>query len=228
MFEISPNTEVIEYLLSGNYKPGHLTTIYGNAASGKTTSCLLAAISCAKKKYKTIFVDTESGFSTKRLEQLTNERNLLDYLFLIQPKSFQEQHHTILKLKKLCNNEKIKLIIIDTIGSHYRVKLNSDYTKINSMLVLQLKNLVRIARDLNKVVIITNQVYSKLGEKDQLGMVGGSIIPHMSRCVIELKKTDQKRFASIVKHKMPTPKTTYYRLGKKIEFEIKEKGLSLV
>ena len=60
-----PIKELIE-----KYESGRLTMIYGNAASGKTTSCLLAAIACARNNGKIIFVDTENSFDSDRLKQL--------------------------------------------------------------------------------------------------------------------------------------------------------------
>ena len=59
-------------------------------------------------------------------------------------------------------------------------------------------------------------------------MVGGTLIPNMSKCIIELNKKDDRRHASIIKYKMSNDKTTHLNLGKKVEFKIKEKGLFLV
>ena len=216
---IHPNNEVIENLID-NYASGHITTIYGNAASGKTTCCLLAALSSAKKD-KVIFVDTESGFDVKRIEQLDPVYNkVLNNIFLIQPKSYQEQHDTIIKLKEICDNDKIKLIIVDTIGNYYRNILNDDPSKVNKMLINQMKTLVRIARDLNKIVIVTNQVYAKMNSNNEITMVGGNIVLNMSKCIIELNKTDL-RYATLTKYKLDDTR----HLDKKIKFEIKEKGL---
>jgi DNA repair protein RadB len=228
-FMFSPNNEVIESLI-GNYKSGNLTTIYGNAGSGKTTCCLLAVIESAKNNHKTIFVDTESSFNINRLKQLyTGDiNNIVENIFLIHPNSFSEQHDTILKLKKICNNEQIKLVIVNTIGKHYRVVLNDSPKKINAMLLTQMMTLVRIARDLNKIVLVTNQVYANMNEKDELKMVGGNIIPNISKCVIKLHKKDSKRYASVVKYKTEKEKTTFYNLGKMVKFEIRQKGMFLV
>ena len=229
-YSINPSNDVISTLIPRGFLSKNLTTIYGNAASGKTTSCLLAAISCVKNNGKVIFIDTEAGFDTNRFKQLIGEDidNVLEKIFLNQPKTFEEQHQIILKLHKLCENAQIKLVIVDTIGKHYRVELSKNPKKTNQMMLEQLKTLVRIARDLNKVVILTNQVYTKIDEKNKLKMVGGTLIPHMSKCIIELNKKDDNRCASVVKYKMLHNKTTYFNLGKKVNFEIKENGLILV
>jgi DNA repair protein RadB len=228
-YMLSPNNSVIEALI-GKYLPGNLTTIYGNAASGKTTCCILASISASKRDGRVVFVDTENGFNIGRLKQLSggNYKKILDDILLIQPETYEQQHKTILNLKKICKNEKIKLVVVDTIGKYYRVQLNKEPKKTNKMMVSQLRTLVQIARDLDKVVLLTNQVYSKMDTADGLKMVGGSMMEHMNKVLIELKKIDSERTAKLVKYKTEKENTTDYNLGKTIKFEIKEKGFFLL
>jgi DNA repair protein RadB len=224
-YSINAKNEVITSLIPA-YNSGSITTLYGNAASGKTTSCLLAAIE-ASKHGKILYLDTESGFNTNRLKQLHSDASLLERIFLVRIKSFGVQHDTILKLHELCNNEKIKLVIVDTIGNHYRVALNNNVKEVNSMMSLQLQILTRIARDLNKVVLLTNQVSSKMNGRNEIQMVGGNMIAKMSKCIIELHKKDEIRYATLVKYKTDIANTSYYKLKKSVKFEIIEKGLIL-
>ncbi|MBW2971037.1 DNA repair protein RadB, partial [Candidatus Woesearchaeota archaeon] len=89
---LAAGSEVFNKLLNGGYQSGILNTIYGPASSGKTTACLLATISCAKLGKKTVFVDTENGFSVERLKQLTQEfQKVLESVTLVTVKSFKEQ-----------------------------------------------------------------------------------------------------------------------------------------
>lgn len=44
------------------YESDIITTIYGPAGSGKTNFSLLAAVSCASKGNKVLFIDTEGDF----------------------------------------------------------------------------------------------------------------------------------------------------------------------
>ncbi len=215
--------------LIGKYESGKLTMIYGNAASGKTTSCLLASIACARNKGKIIFVDTENGFDSERLKQLYygDLKEILDNIFLIQPKTFEEQFETILKLKKLCENESIKLVIVDTIGSLYRKRLSDNPKGINKLMAVQMANLVRIARDLNKVVLITNQVSSKVDGTNDIKMVGGKMMENLSKVIIELKKNDEKKYAKLVKYKYDEENKIHHNLDEKMEFKIKSNGLIL-
>ena len=228
-FSIPCFNEPIKELID-KYESGRLTMIYGNAASGKTTSCLLASIACARNKGKIIFVDTENSFNSERLKQLYygDVKEILDNIFLIQPKTFEEQYETILKLKKLCDNEKIKLVIVDTIGSLYRKRLNENPKGINKMMAEQMANLVRIARDLNKVVLITNQVSAKVDGTNEVKMVGGKMMENLSKVIIKLKKEDNKRYAKLIKYKYDEEDKIHPNLDEKIKFEIKENGLFIL
>lgn len=226
MYTLSPNTKIVETLID-NYESGKITMIYGNSASGKTTCCLLASF-CAEKN-KVIYVDTENTFSVERLEQLYGKdvNKLLDNIFLIQPKSYEEQHDTILKLKSLCNNDKIKLVIVDSIGNHYRNAKQDNHKEINSMMVEQMATLVRIGRDLDKVVLLTNQVVADISGESDFKMVGGKPVYNMCKDIIELNRDiiTKKRTAKLVKKKMDVEKTSFYKLNKKVDFDIEEKGL---
>lgn len=226
MYTISPNTEVISSLIEG-YESGRISVIYGNSASGKTTCCFLACF--AAENNKVIYVDTENSFSADRLKQLygKNIDKLLENIFLIQPKTYQEQHDTILRLKKLCENDKIKLVIVDTIGNHYRNAKQDNHKEINSMMVEQMATLVRIARDLDKVVLITNQVVADISGESDFKMVGGKPVYNLCKDIIELNRDPitKKRTAKLVKKKMDSENTSYYKLGKEVKFDIKEKGL---
>lgn len=217
------------YELIGEYMPGGITAIYGNSASGKTTTCLLAALSCTDSGGKVIFIDTENSFNSDRLKQLyfKDFNNIMDKIFLMQPKSFEEQSSCIINAKKLCEKDSIKLVIVDSIGNHYRNRVNEDHKAINTIMAEQMAELIRIARDLNKIVIVTNQVSSKVDGKDEIKMVGGKFIEKMSRIIIELKNSDEKRYAKLIKYKTEDEKT-HQNIGKKIWFEIREKGLFLV
>ena len=219
------SNNVIDNLIGG-YPSKQVTTIYGNAATGKTTSCLLASIEAAKNS-KVIFIDTELGFNVDRIRQLYdgNIEKIMQNIFLLQPKTFEEQYDLILKTKSLCKSEKIKLVVIDTIGSLYRKFVADNHVQYNGMLLTQMKTLVHIARDMNKAVLMTNQVYAKMDAKDEIKMIGGAITEKISKCIIEFHKIEDKRYATLKKLRTDYENTTHYNLGKKIVFEIKEKGL---
>jgi DNA repair protein RadB len=217
MEELSPNTEVISALI-GHYIPGHVTAIYGPASVGKTTCCLLASIQCAKEGFKAVYIDSENGFSPERFEQLSGGRtDLLNNLFVMKVNSFSKQQKTIEKLDSLAGNEKVKLVIIDTIGNHYRIALKKDAFLANRYMSKQLEVLSNIAAK-GKIVIIANQVYQNIDKFNEITMVGGNMIKNKADCLLELEKQDDRRIAVLKKHYANIP-------VKRIGFEIKENGI---
>ncbi|MBU4493434.1 MAG: DNA repair and recombination protein RadB [Nanoarchaeota archaeon] len=215
--KISSGSEIIDELLDGGYDKV-VTTIYGPAASGKTTLALLAAIQQAKQGKKSIFVDTENGFSVERLKQLSGENfeKVLHNTIIFSIKSFSEQQEKMEKIKLLVDNGKISLVIVDTIGSKYRVKLNEDAYKANKSMDMQLRTLADITRQ-GVPVILTEQVYADLNKNGEISIVGGNMLRNWSKCLIELEKINSKRKAIIRKHESLT--------NKEVLFEIKEKGI---
>jgi DNA repair protein RadB len=212
--------------LINKYQSGKLYTIYGNSATGRSTIATLAAIACAKINFKVIYIDTENKFSPERLKQLYfgDVNEILDNLFLFSPKSYLEQHEMILNVDKLAEKDTIKLIIIDSIGALYRNKLNENPKEINAMMTEQMVKLHRIARDKNKIVLLTNQVYSEM-EGNKIRMVGGKLIEKLSHVIIELNNSNDNIYAKLIKYRMDDSDKKHYMLNKKIFFEIKENGL---
>jgi len=167
---------------------GDFNIIYGPAGSGKTTLCLLASIEQAKNKKKVLYLDTENSFPLERLKQLSKDENIMDYLIILKSNNFKDQHEKIKILKDLVENKKISLIIVDTIGCHYRRLLKHNAELANSMLKIQLN----ILKDLSKEipVMITNQVYSNMAGSFEI--VSGNLIRNYPSLLIKLQKDPRK------------------------------------
>ena len=198
---VSSGSELIDSLLDGGFETDILTTIYGPAGSGKTVLCMLCAVNIARKNKKVIYVDTESGFSTERLKQIALDyKKVLDNMTFLRPVSFDEQKKVFEKLRDLVN-EKIGLIIIDTIAMLYRLELgkNDDVYDVNRELGRQISYLSEIARKKDIPVLVTNHVYADFAEKDKVNIVGGDILKYGSKCLIELQITPSNNRRAILK-----------------------------
>ena len=219
MERLSSGTDVMDSLLEGGYEKDILTTVYGPAGSGKTCSCILAAIS-AVKTGKVIYIDTEGGFSVERLKQITPDyMNVLENMIFLKPVNFDEQKKAFEKLKDLVN-EKISLIVVDTISMLYRVELGKtpDVYRINKELGLQLSFLSEICRKKGIPILISNQVYSNMSEDGGVNTVGGDIMRYSCKCMIEIKNLkNSKRLAILRKHRSIINE-------KEVMFSIVEKG----
>lgn len=207
---ISTGCKELDEVLQGSKE---LTLIYGPSASGKTTLALQAAINYASQGKKVLYIDTEGGFNTERLKQINPDPELLDNILLLRIKEFMEQRVNFRKLKELVEKGKINLVIVDTIGMHYRLYLQKNSYGANLCLKKQLRILNEITKDLNVPVIITNQVYDNV---TGLGVrpVGGDIVFNNCQKWVELQKEPRRRLIL----KKPKPE-------KIIDVMIKSEGL---
>jgi DNA repair protein RadB len=233
--KISAGSFDLNKWLFGGYESGVITMIAGPPGSGKTNFCILATCSQAKKGNKVIFIDTEGGFSPERVRQVVGEnyKDVLNNIFLLEPKSFEEQKKSFQKLLESVKKDQISLIIIDGIAMLYRLELGdavkvgeSEVVKgVNREVANQMRVLAEIARVQNIPIIITNQVYKEFqsdkdwrkGKKAEVNLVGGDLFKYWSKCIIELKVERDRRKAVLIKHRsLPQ---------KEMVFEIKDKGI---
>jgi len=217
---VATGSDVLDELLEGGYEKDAITTIYGPAGAGKTTMALLAAIETAKRGKKTIFVDTEGGFSITRLKQLTeNYKKAFNSIIFLNPTTFEQQHSSIDKLRKLINS-KIGLVVIDTISMLYRLERSvgdESSHEFNRKLGVEIEALTEIARKKKIPVIVTNQVYTNF-ENDRVSVVGGDIIKYGSKCLVEIQQLARnKRRVIVRKHRSIAGEKEAY-------FEIVEEG----
>ncbi|HLC61391.1 MAG TPA: DNA repair and recombination protein RadB [Candidatus Nanoarchaeia archaeon] len=201
-------SRILDEMLNGGYENDIITTIYGPAGAGKTVICILAAMTAVKNGKKVIYVDSEGGFSVERLKQVASSVNddhkeILNGMIFLRPTTFEEQKKSFEKLKDIVN-EKIGIIIVDSIAMLYRLALgkSEDFQEVNRELGRQIGYLTEIARKKNIPVLITNQVYMDFDEKDKVNIVGGDILKYGSKCLIELQITpDGNRRLIIRKHR---------------------------
>jgi DNA repair protein RadB len=215
---ITTGSPVLDDLLNGGYETDIVTTVFGPSASGKSNLAMLAAASHAEGKV--VFVDTESGLSVRRLQQMSDDAEaVLENTMVLQPSSLDEQGAAFEQLKNTLS-ESVNLVVIDSIAMLYRLEIakHSDVKETNQQLAEQIANLIRIARDKTIPVLITNQVYNDFDEDDSVNLVGGDILKYGSKCLIELQRDADIRSATVRKHRS-------MREGKSAEFQIVDEGI---
>lgn len=222
---IGAGSAIIDKLLDGGYETGVITTIYGPAGSGKTNLCMLCVKEVAEEGKTVIYIDTEGSFSVNRFMQVCkNYKKVLEKVILLRPVSFLEQKRALNELRKIVNDQ-IGLIVVDTISTFYRLEVGDGRESIyetNRQFGQQLSALFELASKNNIPIIVTSQVYSSMkGDDSEIRIVGGDILRHSSKCMIELKKENSNRVAILTYHRS-IPE------GKKIAFKITESGISAV
>ena len=210
---IPTGSKILDKMLEGGYEKDVITTIYGPAGSGKTILAMLCSINMARTGKKIIYIDTENSFSIERLKQIARDyKKILDKIVFLKPVSFEEQKKSFERLKDLVN-DKIGLIIVDTIAMLYRLELgqNEEVYEVNRTLGKQISFLSEIARKKNIPILITNQVYSNFEEKGKVNIVGGDILKYGSKCLIELQITPQNnRRVILKKHRSISQEKSFY------------------
>ena len=235
MVKISAGCYDLNKWLKGGYESGVITMIAGSPGSGKTNFTLLVSCSQAKKGNKVIFIDTEGGFSSERVKQISEENyeETMKNILLLEPTSFDEQKKIFSKLLDKIKENHVKLIVVDGMAMLYRLELgevvkskeDDNVRQINREVAKQMRMLAEIARKKEIAVIITNQVYTdflneddwKKGTERKTNIVGGDLFKYWSKCIIELKNDSGKRKASLLKHRSIKEKD--------LNFEIKDKGI---
>lgn len=232
-----PTNSALDAFLAGGIEKDIITTFYGPSGSGKTNFCLMLLNQVINQDKKVIYIDTEGGLSLERLKQINpdNYEKVLSHTYLFRPTSFNMQNNVFSNINEMISklNEKdIGLIIVDSIAYLYRLEMakNKNIPFVNQMLAKQIGVLTDIARILNIPVIITNQVYADFDRKDGVNMVGGDILKYTSKSLIELSivkpKYDYDHLNRI--RKMRIMKNRFLPEGKKVYFEINNKGIKEV
>ena len=165
-----------------------INLVYGEPATGKTTLALMIAYNHSKF-YKVIFIDTENGFNTERFKQIAQEKykDCLKNIIILKANNFNEQEKIITNIQE---TNKTSLIILDTIGSHYRLELKNNFKEANNKII----NMLKILKQLNNKninVLITNQVYNDFNT-NKIQSVGGEMLKKFCDVVIKLNKSPRK------------------------------------
>ena len=223
--KIPTGSKILDIMLDSGYEKDVITTIYGPAGSGKTALCLLCSINISRTGKKVVYVDCEGGFSLERFRQICfhisqDYKKILDNIIFLRPTSFEEQKKSFEKLKDIVN-DKIGLIVVDTIAMLYRLELgkSEEVHEVNRELGRQIAYLTEIARKKNIPILITNQVYTDFDARDKVNIVGGDILKYGSKCLIELQITPNGNRRCILK------KHRSLQAEKEIIFKIVEGGI---
>ena len=208
---ISTGCVSLDKLLEGGLPKGGVSLAYGEAETGKTSFAIQCAVNCARTDCKTVFIDTDGTFSSRRLLQIAfrDIEKLSPLIILFRPTTFREQANVIDYLEKYLT-EKAGLVIVDTITSLYRVELGGLPEKtfeLNRELNRQLAYLAQIAKTQKVTVLITSQVRSTLMEEQiNVEPVATRVLKFWSDVVIRFKRTGQTRAVKVLLEKHPKRK----------------------
>jgi DNA repair protein RadB len=182
--------EPLDELLGGGIESGSLTSLYGEAGSGKTNVCLQLARNVVLKGKKVVFIDTE-GVSFTRLKQICGEdfeKVTKDILFFT-PYSLEEQEKNVEDAVHLAEaKEEIGLIVLDSATVHYRATFGEENEADGrKSLGRQVNLLLQVSRKKDIPVLITTQVYTDT-KTNTFEPIGGHVLMHYAKAIIKLEK----------------------------------------
>jgi RecA/RadA recombinase len=194
MVAINTGCKCIDSNIGGGITPESVTLIYGEPETGKTTLAIQCTVSCALQNYKTLFVDCDNTFSTKRLSQLSADKfeQVAEQVILIKPKDFSEQTAVIDRIQDY-TAKNFGLIIIDTFTSLYGAKVAESSGKafsVNRELNRQLAILAQTAKIRKIPVIIVSQVRSVFDDPNvSVAPVANRVLKFWADTIIAMKPT---------------------------------------
>jgi DNA repair protein RadB len=210
----------LDALLGGGIERKAITQFVGEPASGKTTICLLAAVTFLKAGHAVIWIDSE-GFSVERFRQVAGEgaEQLAERLFLYEPHGFAQQGTMILEADRTIKTHRAGLIVVDSVTALYRTELDKGRDAMQA-LVRQVLMLLGYAKRYDIPVLITNQVYVDMAKNSHVGL-GGTALEHISKAIVRLERRPGlgERRAVLLKHRsLPG--------GGAFDFSMAENGIS--
>jgi DNA repair protein RadB len=217
--KLSSGIEALDTLLGGGLEARTITQIYGEPASGKSTLCMIAAISCLRAGQPVVYIDSE-GFSIERFRQIAGEdtEKIADLLFLFEPLDFEHQGAMIAEAEKVLKTHKPGLLVMDSATALSRTDLEKGRGALQAR-TKQMIHLLGSGKRYEIPVIITNQVYMDTTRNTFYGL-GGVALEHLSKAIVRLEKAETPglRRARLVKHRSRPE-------GASFLFEIVEEGI---
>jgi len=196
--KIPTGCRTIDKILEGGIPFESVSLIYGEAETGKTTLAIQCAINCAGKGYKTLFVDCDGTFFSRRLSQMASEKfkEIAELIILMKPNNFREQTLVIDQLTDYITKN-FGLVIIDTITTLYRAEIAEFPEKtfeLNRELNRQMALLAQIAKTQKIAVLMTSQVRSVFNEAHvSIEPVATRVIKFWADTIIVMKPTKTPR-----------------------------------
>lgn len=212
----------IDEALEGGFPSRKVSLIYGEAETGKTTLALQCAVNCAMQGHKTLFVDCDGTFSTRRLSDIASQdfKDTAKLIILMRPNSFDDQATLIDRLADYITAN-FGLVIVDTFTSLYRAEISENPEKtfeLNRELNRQMACLAQIAKTQKITVLIVGQVRNVFNDVFlNIEPVATRVLKFWADTIIVLKPTKNPQVVKASLEKSPTRghlMTCYLRIEK--------------
>jgi len=191
---VKTGLEPLDKLLGGGFPCGAVSLVYGEAATGKTTLALAAALNHLgeHRAAKIVYIDSDNKLNTGRLTQIAEPlgAGLLRRLHLHTPLSFREQEATLEQMPEL---DPMDFVVLDSVTGLYRGEtVDEEMTyRVNKELNRQLGYISEMAGRSGAAFLLTGQVRSVM-ESSQIEPVAPRLLSYWSSTVLKLEKTPEQ------------------------------------
>jgi len=208
VLRLTTGSKTLDELLGGGLETQTITEFYGEYGSGKSQLCHQLCVNVQLPPERgglgggSLYVDTENTFRTERVFQMAQHLGLDPEEVvknIIYAEAYTSDHQTFLleNADKIIKENGIRLIIIDSLTSHFRSEylgremLAERQQKLNK----HMHRLIRLARAFNAAAVVTNQVMSKpdVFFGNAVHPIGGHIVAHTSHTRVYLRKSARGR-----------------------------------
>ena len=210
---LTTRSKALDALLGGGVESQAILELVGEYGSGKTQICHTLCVTVQLPNGVgglnggALYYDTEGTFRPERIVQIANGMDLEPEKILkkiIVGRAFNSDHQILLadKADELVKERGIKLIVVDSLISHFRAEylgresLPERQQKLNNYL----HKLLRLAEIHNIPIVVTNQVIATpdafFGLSDK--PAGGHIIAHLSTNRVFIRKSKSLRIAKLI------------------------------
>lgn len=191
----------LDKLLNGGFARGEVALVYGEAATGKTTTVIQAAIAAAKLGLKILYLDSDHSFTQQRFHQIAgvNSEEVSQLILLFLPETFSEQRSIVESLENYVTPS-LGLVIIDSMSSLYRAAFSGSESifSLNRDLGRQVAYLGELSASRRIACMLTSQVHARLSTPaGEIEPVARRALFHFPQTILRLRntpKTNVKEF----------------------------------
>lgn len=171
--KITTSSQQLDDILGGGITVGAITEFSGAFATGKTQLAFQLCINVQKPieegglEGKALFIDTENTFAPARVAEMIcsftdDPKRFLENIYISRAYNADHQIQIAEKADKIIERNEIRLIIIDSMASHFRAEFpgKDNLPRRQQMLMAHAETLQRLAESYELAVMTTNQILS--------------------------------------------------------------------
>ncbi|MGA2790182.1 MAG: ATPase domain-containing protein [Candidatus Bathyarchaeia archaeon] len=192
----------LDKLLNGGLARGEVALVYGEAATGKTTTVIQTAIAAAKLGLKILYLDSDHSFTQQRFHQIAGVKSdeISQLILLFLPETFSEQRSIVESLENYVTPA-LGLVIIDSMSSLYRAAFSGSESifSLNRDLSRQVAYLGDLSASRRIACILTSQVHARLTKTSgEIEPVARRALFHFPQTILRIRNTPRTNVKEFV------------------------------